>query len=381
MQPRLLALAGCRAGELGALSLAEWRALDALAEAHRLGPYFHGRLSRGEMPVEVPQDIVEGWREAHRANAIAVLAQRRALAQAATLLGGLGIEAVALKGSALAWSVWPSPAERVMRDIDLLVPQYRAVKAYKALRDAGWQGPAATPELLDRLAQEETHLPLLVSPDGVLCELHAHAWASAPLAGLAMPSCDDAGLLERSVFDEVLDMRVPAAQDMLAHLVVHCACSHLFNVGPLALADIDYLTRKRAIDWPRFWEAAQREGYERAAALVLALTDRWLQPGLVDASGCPVEAPTEEIERAETLLVQQPADRKDINAIAGLTLGGRSDRMPQHPLDEAEGSAGGLARAAQLARRGLSVAGSMLDGPTRRDGLATAATARWLQGD
>ena len=30
----------------------------------------------------------------------------------------LGIEAVVLKGSALAWSVWPSPAERVMRDID-----------------------------------------------------------------------------------------------------------------------------------------------------------------------------------------------------------------------------------------------------------------------
>ncbi|WP_226699585.1 nucleotidyltransferase family protein [Qipengyuania gaetbuli] len=381
MQPRLLALAGCRAGELGALSPTEWRALDALAEAHRLGPHLHGRLSRGEMPVEVPQDIAEGWREAHRANAITVLAQRRALAQAATLLGGLGIEAVALKGSALAWSMWPSPAERVMRDIDLLVPQDRAVEAYEALRDAGWQGPAATQELLDRLAREETHLPLLVSPDGVPCELHAHTWASAPLAALAMPRCDDAALLERSVFDEVLGMRVPAAEDMLAHLVVHCACSHLFNVGPLALADIDHLTRKRAIDWPRFWEAAQQDGYERAAALVLALTDRWFEPGLVDASGCPVAVPAEEVERAEALLVQQPAARKDINAIAGLALGGRADRMVQHPLDEAIGSAGGFARAGQLARRGLSVAGSLLDGPTRRDGLATAAMARWLRGD
>ena len=378
MRDRLLALAGCRASDIGTLSLREWQRLDALAGAHRLRPHLHGRLTRGEMDLDVPSDIAEGWREAHRANAIAVLAQRRALAQAATLLGEHGIEAIVLKGSALAWRAWPAPAERVMRDIDLLVPQDRAVDAYEALRDAGWQGPAATPELLDRLACEETHLPLLVSPDGVLCELHAHAWASAPLRGLAMPRCDDTGLWERAVHDGDLGMRVPAATDMLAHLVVHCACSHLFNLGPLALADIDYLLRSERIDWTRFWTASRRDGYERAGAVVLALVDKWRSPGAALAGGCQMDVPQAELGHAEVLLVQDPAARKDISAIAGLALGGGAQRLGQHPLDEAHVSVGKLARAGQLARRGASVAGSLLDGSTRRDGLATAAIARWL---
>ena len=94
----------------------------------------------------------------------------------------------------------------------------------------------------------------------------------------------------------------------------------------------------------------------------------------------PVTAPAEEIERAEALLVQDPVARKDINAIAGLRLGRPRERMAQHPLDEAERRSGVLGRAGQLALRGVSVAGGLLDPETRRSGLETAAMARWLGG-
>ena len=380
MGQQLLALAGCRASELGTLSAEDWARLDCLAQGHRLRPHLHGRLARGELDRAVPCEIASNWKEAHRANAIDVLVQRRALGQAAKVLEGCGIAAVALKGSALAWHVWPTPTERVMRDIDLLVPQDRAVEAYEALCEAGWRAPPAPPELLERLAREATHLPLLLSPDGVQLEVHAHLWASTPLPGLPMPRSDDAGVLERSVFDEALGMHVPVSEDMLAHLVVHCACSHLFNVGPLALADIDHLLAREAIDWQHFWARAERNGYARAAALVLALVDRWFRPGVIATSGCPVTTPAEEIERAEALLVQDPVARKDINAIAGLRLGRPRERMAQHPLDEAERRSGVLGRAGQLALRGVSVAGGLLDPETRRSGLETAAMARWLGG-
>ena len=269
MRERLLALSGFCADGLGPLSADEWRQLDRLADGHRLRPHLHGRLSRGELAADVPQHIADNWREAHRDNAIAALLQRRALVQADALLRQHSVELVALKGSALAWNIWPAPAERVMRDIDILVPLDSAAAAYELLREAGWQAPAMTDEALAEMARNETHLPPLYSPEGVMCELHAHAWSSAPLAGITMPDCDDAGILGRSRKDQELGVRVPAPEDMLAHLVVHCASSHLFNVGPLALADIDYMVAAEAIDWSAFWQRACEHRFDRPAGLLL----------------------------------------------------------------------------------------------------------------
>ncbi|WP_324828719.1 nucleotidyltransferase domain-containing protein [Qipengyuania zhejiangensis] len=380
MRHRLLALAGCRAGDIGAVSLAEWHALDALADGHRLRPHLHGRLTRGEIAADVPDPIAAGWRNAHRANAIAILVQRRALLQAVALLEAESITSVALKGSALAWSVWPAPAERVMRDIDVLVPAHRAVDAYGILRGAGWQAPDAAPALLERIASSETHLPPVFSPDGVMCELHARVWASPPLSGSPMPRSDDAGLLARAVFDPEQAIHVPAAEDMLAHLIVHCAASHLFNVGPPALADIAYWLDANTPDWAAFWARADADGFQRHAGLVLALVDTWFRPGLLETSGCPLTIEADILDKASHLLAQRPEARKDINAIAGLALDGAGGRLKQHHLDEAAMVRSPLARARELAGRGVSVAISLIDPATRRDGLAAADIARWMRG-
>ncbi|WP_100259966.1 nucleotidyltransferase domain-containing protein [Qipengyuania seohaensis] len=380
MRRALLALTGYRSGEIGTLTEGQWQSLDRLAAGHRLQPHLHGKLVRSEIEAEVPAVIAQGWQKAHRFNAIDQLVQRRALAQVAETLGERGIAVVALKGSALAWSVWPSPAERVMRDIDVLVPQPQASGAYRALRDAGWQAPQADGELLDRMAREETHLPPLLSPDGVTCEVHAHAWASAPLASVAMPLCDDDRMLARAVLDDTLGMLVPADEDMLVHLVVHCAVSHLFNVGPLGLIDIDYLVAGRQVDWDAFWQRAQSEGFARPAALVVALTDRWVRPGFQENAGCPIRADAALLDRTQDLLVQDPEARKDINAIAGLATGERGTRLKEAPLDQAEGSTG-FRRLGRLAGRGASLAGTLLKKQNRSDGLATADLARWLSED
>lgn len=380
MRERLLALSGFRADGLGPLSPDEWHQLDKLADGHRLRPHLHGRLSRGELAAGVPQQIADKWREAHRDNAIAALLQRRALVQADALLRQHSVELVALKGSALAWSIWPAPAERVMRDIDILVSLDSAATVYELLRESGWQAPAMTRQAIAAMAQNETHLPPLFSPEGVMCELHAHAWSSAPLAGISMPHCDDAGILRRSRKDQELGIRVPPPEDMLAHLVVHCASSHLFNVGPLALADIDYLVAAETIDWGAFWRVACENQFDRPAGLVLTLVNKWRRPGLIEASGLPIEVDSTVLAQAEQLLVQDPAARKDINALAGLALGDAANRLQQHPLDAAEEPQGKAARLKSLAGRGVSLAGSMLNKQTRKDAAATANVANWMSG-
>ena len=376
MRHALLALAGYRAGELGEMSHDRWRALDRLAAGHRMQPHLHGRLSRGEIEITVPRDIAAGWRAARRENALHVLAERRALHQAIDALAGDGIAAVVLKGSALAWSAWPDPAERPMRDIDILVDADTAPRAYRILRKAGWSAPEVSERELRSLAARETHLPPLDSPEGLMLELHAHVWASSPLAGLAMPQSDDAGFLARAEKDPTLGLLIPSAQDMLAHLSIHCAVSHLFNTGPLALADIDYLLQTSDIDWTQFWADCERLQFTRAAAIMLLLVDRWRRRGVASQAGLPIAVEPAILERAENLLCQDAVARKDINAIAGIATGAAASRLSDHPLEPR--SLGERMRI--LPARGLSIGRSLLNSRIRRAGNETAAMARWLSG-
>lgn len=375
----LLSLCGHRASEIGELSQDDWTALDDLADQHRLRPFLHGRNTRGELG-GVPDAIATGWSEAHRRNAIAMLAQRRALLQAVGTLSCAGIGSVALKGSALAWTVWPAPAERQMRDIDLLVAQEHAAEAYRALRASGWKAPDLADDELEQYATQETHMPPLYSPEGVMCELHAHVWSRPPLPGSPMPRRDDAGLLSRARFEERLGVAVPATADMLAHLTVHAACSHLLNVGPLALVDIDLACTRKRMDWGEFWKRGAEAGFDRPAALVFALVERWRRPGFLAASECPHDVERELLEVAELLLVQDLGARKNVSAIASLSAGRFGGRLVQHPLDRAEHRASLTGRIVQIAGRSLSLGASLLHPATRRNGLATARLQRWMEG-
>jgi hypothetical protein len=58
---------------------------------------------------------------------------------AADALQERGIDVVVLKGGSLATSAYPSIGARPMDDLDLLVPEDRAVDALRVLLDAGWQ--------------------------------------------------------------------------------------------------------------------------------------------------------------------------------------------------------------------------------------------------
>ncbi|TMM48340.1 nucleotidyltransferase domain-containing protein [Qipengyuania marisflavi] len=371
--PALLALLGPRAAKAAELSAADWEQLDALASDHRLQPHLHARTTRGEIGTEVPAVIAARWRDAHRSNAIAMLAQRRDLLLAGQVLGAAGIGAVALKGSALAWRGYPAPAERMMRDIDILVPQAQAPAGYHALRSAGWDAPEMTAGQLETLAQEAKHLPPLRSPSGETLELHAHAWEPLPAPGRFMPPTDDDGLLARAAECKQLGIATLAGEDLLAHLIVHAVYSHRFNNGPLLLADVDYAVAADLPDWPRLRERAIRDGWQRGAQLVLALVDHWRRPGVYAHSGFGDLPDAAILAEAGALLVQDVGARKDITALAALQSGGSGSVR--------SGAAGqGRSTAGQLGRRAVSLARSMTRAPIRASAAQTARLDRWLAG-
>ncbi|NVD44610.1 nucleotidyltransferase domain-containing protein [Qipengyuania atrilutea] len=354
------------------LSDEDWQRIDAMAAAHRLRPHLHGRLQRGELGVAVPSALRERWKEAHRSQAITALAQQQALLSACETLQAAGFAPIALKGAWLAWHAYPAAAERPMRDIDVLVEPDEALSAFETLEAAGWDAGLSDRSLLNQIAARERHLPPLRNADGVWLELHGRAWDS----GFALAQDR---LRKRAVRPG--PVHYPHPHDMLTHLAIHAGPSHAFNLGPLILSDVAYLVAVAGFDWPKFWAAAEESGTDRAIALVMGLADRWSAPGVSARCACPLAVSENVIEEASELLLQEPAARKDIALLSGLSRAGTGGvlrklraRLADDPRDAVTG------RVEARSRRIVQTVKALANRDTRRSAAQTARIRGWLDG-
>ncbi len=311
---------GLRGRGCGVIELvgSQWEALDQRAAEHRLQPLLHARWGDHEA---VPEAIRAAWGEAYRSSAILALHQRAELLAIVELLARAGIPALALKGAWLAWHAYAAPAERPLRDLDLLVPIESAVAAQELLLTEGFvqDDPGALP--LGEWAKRFKHLPALTSPGGTVVELHTRLWDED---GRNPPQPE--GLFERAIAGrDHPQLLYPAPPDMLMHLAVHAAF-HRFDGGPLMLVDFERLLATTAFDWPAIWQRAASEGWARAAALALAGTDRWLRPGLHDEVQCPAAVPDELLDELPLILAKPQAAREGDIAAAKLARADLSGR-------------------------------------------------------
>ncbi len=360
------------------LSDSDWTTIDRLAAAHRLQPHLHGRQQRGELTIAIPEVMATHWRTAHRAQAMIALTQKRALLDADKVLREAGMQPIALKGAFLAWHSYPAAAERPMRDIDVLVAPDEVLHGFALLEKAGWHSDVTDRALLPEIAATQRHLPPLRNADGVWLELHGRAWDD----GFADAATNLRSRAGSAVLGDPLHFPCPA--DMLTHLAIHAAHSHSFNVGPLLLADVDYLIATSEIDWPRFWDEAATGDYTRAAAAVLALTDRWRRPGLLKATQCPInladDLPEDLLDDLSELLLQEPAARKDIALQSDLRRGWRETgavgalkaKISADPRD------GVVGRNASKPMRVMQAAKALADPVTRNSAAQSARIRSWL---
>jgi hypothetical protein len=366
---RLVGLGDVSPGKLAAIDAETWEAIDARAAEHRCQPVLHRRLGSVPNGEAVPASIRDRWAGAFRHSALVTLAQRADLQRVCDRLAAQGIVTVALKGSWLAWTCYSEPAQRPMRDLDILVPADRALEARTLLLDDGWNEPAtdglAAADWLERFK----HLPPLVAPSGTVVELHTRLWDDDG----RMPPAPQ-GLFERSrLGGGERPLRFLHPVDNFMHLAVHAAF-HRFDGGPLMLLDCA-LFRPHAGDEPDLiWQRAAREGWERHAALFVQAADRWMDRGIAERLRCPVGVPDELVEQVPFLLAKPLAARaRDIAAAklarADLSFARKAQRV--------------WARRERYASTGewLGWVGSELSGATRNErGTTLAALDRWLLG-
>ncbi|UQA55314.1 nucleotidyltransferase family protein [Polyangium aurulentum] len=212
------------------------------------------------------------------------LLRRHVMTQLSSALSSRGERALVVKGAALGLTVYPQPAARPMKDIDLVVPPRRERAVLSALSAAGMQiqRDPARPESASML---ETQLFAPAGALRVLVEVHAS------LDKIAPRPIDPEELLGRATVAPGLpSLLLPDPIDH-ALLVVQHAASHEFR-HTLALLDFELLLRS-GLDRAELSRRARAFGLVTATFVLLSalhtlgaasVTDalvRAFDPGLV----------------------------------------------------------------------------------------------------
>ena len=153
----------------GTVDHSGWSTLASDAEAHGLAPLAHFCLGphRGTVPEATMQQL-DALTLRHR------LWHRERTSVLAEILGAFqraSIDTIVLKGAAVAWTIYPSPALRPMNDVDLLVPPAAARPAQLLLRQMRFEAQVDG----RRFGRNAHHLPIASrSQNGVTISVEIH---------------------------------------------------------------------------------------------------------------------------------------------------------------------------------------------------------------
>jgi hypothetical protein len=224
--------------------------ISRAARAFALGPLFAHYL-----PAQFP--ATQGQRATARFEA-SRLAQ--ATVEITRALEAVGVEALTLKGAALAAALYPEAHLRPSIDVDLLVRPRdlaRACRAVEALGYRVWKGVPDLPGLF-------SHHHQYSAPGKVALELH-HSPSEWFVAAFDV---EQVFARARRVELDGRVVRIPGPVDELVHLCVHAA-SHRFQ-GVKWLFDLKLLLQQRSVSWPDVVALARRAQVAAAVGMTLA---------------------------------------------------------------------------------------------------------------
>jgi hypothetical protein len=170
------------------------------------------------------------------------LRNRRFLAEleaAGSVLNRLGIEPVALKGAAsVLRGLYRNPADRIIRDIDLLVPVQRLDDCVAAFRADGYEPKVRAPRLRrSRPPRSHRHYPFLWREDRLFAvELHSapveHRQAAAIPANAVIAAATPVALGGAT-------LGIPCVADQIVHNAIHAhSIDRLTHKRPLSLRQL-----------------------------------------------------------------------------------------------------------------------------------------------
>ncbi|HEU4585143.1 MAG TPA: nucleotidyltransferase family protein [Gemmatimonadaceae bacterium] len=149
----------------------DWPALLDAAEYHAVTPLLARRL--GANPHEVPPRVLETLRARYDANALRNVVLTRTLAEILQHLGASAVDAMPIKGPALAIAAYGDLALREFGDLDIVVRPEKFDRARELLHELGYRPlTPLTGEGERVLRGTDHHMPLVHEESRVMVELH-----------------------------------------------------------------------------------------------------------------------------------------------------------------------------------------------------------------
>jgi hypothetical protein len=228
---------------------------------------------------------------------------QRELLRVHGILEAAGIPHVALKGAHLAYCVYPHPALRPVRDLDILVRPEQARDAQAALIAGG----LSTIERFEKIPQSrkdnEQHLPQLMA-GSVMVEVHRRAFHLDHHHRPGQDITDDPAFWQRCVSATAagVTFMAPSALDQFLHLMVHGMYDHSLANGPLLLSDLGFLVQSSAPDSAALHQAANRRGFGRGLDLADALLHRYW--GVAGGTHAGARVPESVLDTAALLMLR-----------------------------------------------------------------------------
>jgi Uncharacterised nucleotidyltransferase len=264
----------------------DWGTVVGLAVREGTAPLLHSHLRRLDLLKKLPPLAAHQLAEAANAVwAMSVVGEDR-WAEATSALTRAGVQALTLKGMALAHTVYADPGVRPMADIDLLVRPADRAAALEVLHALGYRTPGPD---ADRLAASRSFAELI--RDGTRIDLHWHVARYLRFEGVVRIDHDGLWRRARPLVTPRGWSLALCPEDLVLHLILHLTLGSEFT-RVLWYADIDAVVRHYAaeLDWDRLVAEADRWRIRALAAFTLGLVgesfDTPLPRGLLERLQC-----------------------------------------------------------------------------------------------
>jgi hypothetical protein len=261
---------------------AEWQGVLSLASTHLVAPSLRRAFLDQGLVSELPADVSEFLDVVHTLNLERNLRYQDQLVHLIQVLNNIGVQPVLLKGAAaLVSGLYHTPGERMIGDIDVLIPQSKLAAAVKDLLAAGYQPFIAEEELpeTEDYGLKNHHYPRIYSLDWpASVELHVHpvhVWV-ARLLGNEEVVQDAIPLNWRGG-----DCLLPSPTHFVMQNVIHAFIVDKRERGFLSLRQLfEFVCASRTydkqIDWGMIQQRFDSLGYGRALRGYVMLADAYL---------------------------------------------------------------------------------------------------------
>lgn len=245
----------------------DWDQLVSVSYAHGIAPLIYHSLIKSDVIGQVPATAAQTLQSSYFTNAARNSLLYDDLKKLLLALRQEKINAIVLKGAALAETAYPQRALRPMNDIDLLVRKGQLIKVESKLLDMGYlfDGHGKTKEFY----LEHRYHWVFAKRFDISIEIHWHI--KRPTSPF---SIDIDGFWERAQWTKIagVEALVLSPEDLVLHLCQHF-WKHNLTGGIRPLCDIAETTRYYGdgIDWIRMANISSEWGINAGTYLVLSL--------------------------------------------------------------------------------------------------------------